>query len=133
LVARRHVATRFFDAGRRRIGGRRDIVEAGRVGHDAVADAPAEELTDRPAGRLAHQVPERHFEPAQRLDGQPADPAGPVEGGLGLLPDPLDVERVLADGQRRQHVLDEQLAHARERPGAGLAPPDQPVVGADLD
>ena len=117
----------------------------GRVGHQhrgvgahPVAVRRAEQLVDRLAERLALDVPERDVEAADRVDRDPA-PAEVDEAAVHLLPEPLDVERVLADqdvaqahgnrvGARR---LDERLDELGRR--VDLADARDALVGVDPD
>ena len=98
--------------------------------------------------RLALDVPECDVEAADRVDRDPAPPEVD-EAAVHLLPEPLDVERVLADqdvaqahgdrvGARRlDERLDElgrrvDLADARDAL-VGVDPDDQVVLAAVCD
>ena len=117
----------------------------GRVGHQhrgvgahPVAVRRAEQLEDRLAERLALDVPEGDVEAADRVDRDPA-PAEVDEAAVHLVPQPLDVQRVLAD----QHVaqahrdrvrarrLHERLHELGRR--VDLADPGDALVGVDPD
>ena len=105
------------------------LVEGVAVEADADAHLAAQQVPDRPVQRLALQVPERQLDAG---DGARADHAGhavALRGGVQLLPDPLDQERVLAHDQQLQ-VLDRGLHDPR--PAPALADTVEPGVGMDL-
>ena len=106
------------------------LVEAAAgIGLDPLA-AAAEQAIERQIGDLTGDVPERDVDAADRIHNNPAAAvlARPREH---LLPQPLDQERVLADQHRLQDLLDDVAGDATADPG--LADPDHPLVGLDLD
>ena len=112
--------------------------QPGRVGADPVVLDGAEQLADRLAERLPLDVPERDVDAADRVDRDPAA-ADEDHAAIHLVPEPLDVERVLADQQLAQALRDRVRAgrvHER-RDGLGrrvdLADAGDPLVGVDQD
>ena len=80
-----------------------------------VAHRAAQDLVHRQPQRLALDVPERQVQRAQRVDLLPARRIEP--GDVHLLPERLDLERVLADqrpGALFQRVLGAAFADARD-------------------
>jgi hypothetical protein len=118
------------------------IVEAGDVGGHARTQRAAEQGVHGPIRRLAHEIPERDVDGADRrhelaaLLRQRRDAAhARVSQREQVLPDALDAERILADDQRPDALEDlVDRAHAllttlgQERP-VRLADPDEPGVG----
>jgi hypothetical protein len=107
------------------------VAGAGVVGPDLRPRETAQELVDRPAGRLAEQVPERD------VDRRGAAQLGPargeaqiivVEEGAGVA---VDLERVLAEQARCRGLVDVGLDGARSE--EGLTQAHEPLVGVDLD
>src|SRR5207248_202740 len=100
--------------------------------------AAAEQLIDRPARRLAHDVPQGDLDAAHRLDdgALPAEKDGAFVHGVD---EPIDLEGVLADDALGQAAAD-LVAQGRLDDGAGdvrggidLADADEARVGVDLD
>ena len=100
--------------------------------------AAAEQIAERNAERLALDVPEGDVDAADGVDHRAA--AAEIDGGLvHLAPEPLDIERVLAD----QHFLqadhdgvgagrvDDRFGDGRR--GIGLADAGDPFIGVDED
>src|SRR5262249_13314819 len=85
---------------------------------DAVPHLAAEEGPDRRSQDLALDVPERHVDAAHRAGADDAGHAVAHDGAEHLLPEPLDVARILADEEGRE-ILDRALDDAR--PAAALA------------
>src|SRR5262249_52744261 len=80
------------------------------VGVHGPAALAAPELVDRQPRPLAGDVPQGHVRPA---DGVAQDRAvAPVGADEGRLPDVLDLQRVLADEERLEVLLDRRLYHA---------------------
>ncbi len=104
------------------------VAQETRVGGQARAQGPAQQLVDRRAAHLAEQVPQRDLDAADR---EHPEPTPPVDHGPAMhqVDHRLDAQRVLADDQRRQALLDD--AHHRERRavGEGLAEPGDALVG----
>ena len=105
------------------------VEPAAGIGLDPVAAGP-EQLIDRHFRDLAGDVPQRDVDAADRVHD---DAAPPVLPGAHehLLPQPLDHQRVLADEQRLQILLDTGRGGAAARPR--LADADRAVIGLDLD
>ena len=109
-----------------------------RVGADALVADGAEQLADRLARRLALEVPERDVEAADRVD-RDAAPADVVDAAVHLVPEPLDVVRVLAEQELAQAVRDRVRARGVDERGDGLgrrvdlADAGEPLVGVDQD
>ena len=106
----------------------------GRVGvaidAHAVADLAAEQVPHRRAERLALDVPQRHVDAGHGAAADRAEHAVAHDGGLHLLPELLDMGRVLAD-EHGLEVLDGGLDHPR--PAGALADAGDALVGVDLD
>ena len=104
-------------------------VELGGVTGDLVLGASAQQLEDRLADRLAHDVPDGDIHTG---NGGHADAlAAPgVGGAIHALPQVFVVEGVLADDQRREVLIDDRLGDARGE--CHVAKPHQPVVGLDF-
>ena len=98
----------------------------------------AEQLAHRLAERLPLDVPERDVDAADRVDRDPAA-ADEDHAAVHLVPEPLDVERVLADQQLAQAVRDRMRGRGvherRDRVGrrVDLADAGDPLVGVDQD
>src|SRR6516164_1477823 len=105
------------------------VETAAGIGLDPVA-ATAEQTIERQFGDFAGDVPERDVDAADRIHD---DAAAAVLAGARehLLPQPLDQQRVLADQHGSQHLVDDAGGGAATDPG--LADPDDPLVGLDLD
>jgi len=107
---------------------RRLVAQEARVGGQARALGPAQELVDRRAAHLAEEIPQRDLDAADR---EHAEPAAPVDHGAAVheIHHRLDAQRVLSHDQRGQALLDH--AHHRERRpvGEGLAQPGDVLVG----
>ena len=110
-------------------------VAAVRVGveQDVVAHLAAEQLVDRLAQHLAADVPQRDVDAADHV-GRGAARAGVGERAERLVPEPLDLRRVLAD-QQLVELADDARDSAVGDPGrrGDLAPAGDALVGADLD
>jgi hypothetical protein len=131
--ALRHALPRFGDEPRGRVALRQPI-EAGRVGAHFTAERAAQQAMHRNAVCLAGKVPDRDVDRADRRDDRSLA-AVIARRVVHPVPQDLGRERVLADQQRRERVLDDRgrdlrrLEALRER----LAPADRAVVGFDLD
>ena len=131
--ARIEVAQRLVGEARR-LALSRDAVEPGGVGLHATAKGATQQLVDRLPVELAHDVPERDVDRADRGDHRSLA-AVVARHVVHAVPQHLGVERIAADHQRPQRVLDHRggdlgrLEPLREC----LAPPDQPIVGDDLE
>ena len=94
--------------------------EGGRVALEVIAVHSAEQLVHRHAQRFAFQIPQRQIERTDRM--KPFASGRIVEGAIHVLPQTLDVERVLADeppGARLQRVARAAFADAGDI-GVGL-------------
>ena len=119
------VAARF----RRELVERRAVQAAG-VDRNAPLGPAAEQAVDRLAGGLAEHVPERDVDRADRDHAEAL--AAPGHGlAVHVLPEELDVPRILADEQRRQVAIDDRLGHVRRQ--RGVADADVAAVGEHLD
>ena len=112
--------------------------EGGGVGADLGVGRAAQEVAERAAERLALDVPEGDVDAADGVDHRAA--AAIVDRGLvHLVPEALDVERVLADQDLAQADhdrvgagrLDDRLDDGRG--GVGLADAGDALVGVDED
>ena len=92
------------------------IFEQAGVGRQAVASGAAQQAMQRQVGRLAGDVPQRDVEPRQGEDGD-AVAAEQVQLLLQVVAELRDVARILADRERRDHVV-QGRAHGI---GAGIA------------
>ena len=98
----------------------------------------AEQLADRLAGALPLDVPERDVEAADRVD-RDAAAADVVDAAVHLVPEPLDVVRVLAEQELAQAVRDRVRAGGVDEGRDGfwcrvdLADARQALVGVDQD
>ena len=109
-----------------------------RVGADPLVLDRADQLAHRLAERLALDVPERDVEAADRVNGDPTT-SDEDDAAVHLVPEPLDVERVLADQQLVQALRNRvraRSAHER-RDGLGrrvdLADAGDPLVRVHQD
>src|SRR5262249_34825458 len=100
------------------------------VDADAVAHLTAEQVPDRRSQRLPLDVPERHVDAGHRPGADDAGHAMTHDGAEHLLPELLDMRRILADEHRRE-ILHRALD--APRPAAALADPGDAGVGIDLD
>ena len=91
-----------------------------------------QQLADRQPQRLALQVPQGHIERAHAKGRNPFR-AVPPDMGQHLVPGALHIASVLADQQRRQPLLDNQLRRQRglAKLRNTLAPTDRAVIGLD--
>nr|AIF26358.1 putative mandelate racemase [uncultured bacterium fosmid pJB190D12_contig II] len=118
----------------RRLARSRDAVETGGVGLNATAKGATQQLVDRLPVALAHDVPERDVDRADRGDHRSLA-AVVARHVVHAVPQHLGVERIAPHDERAQRVLDHRgcdlrgLEPLRER----LTPPDQPVVGDDFE
>src|SRR5260370_17446928 len=98
------------------MGGRLAVLvdAAAGIGLDPVA-AGAEQAIHRQLGDLAGDVPQRDVDAADRLHDQAA-PAVLPGAREHLLPEIFDQERVLADQQRRQILLDYRRSYPAPEP-----------------
>ena len=98
------------------------------------ADQAALRVMDgRQPDELAGEVPERDVDAGNRFELVAGDVAPGAHAAVHPLPVPFDGERVLADEQRREDVLDHGGRGARPERRVTLAPPDGAVLGGDLD
>ena len=99
------------------------------VAGDGVLGRSAEQLEDRLAGDLAHQVPDGDVDGGNRRHADA--PASPGMGdAVHLFPEIGVVEGIVAQDQRRQVPVDRLLDQRRAK--RGVADPDPPVVAFDL-
>ena len=105
-------------------------VEAARVDRNRPLRAAAEQLEHRLLRRLAEDVPQRDVHGADRHHPD-ALPPERHRLSIHVLPEELDVERVLADEQRRQVEIDRLLRQPRRQ--RGVADADVAGVREDLD
>ncbi len=101
------------DRGRLALG----LVPAVGVRGNAIAEASAEQLPDRHAERLPHQVPAGDIERRERRLAHLFRPR--VLGALDVPGEPLEVERIGAD-----HVARRELVDARDERGRPVHHPD---------
>src|SRR5688500_15602028 len=106
------------------------MVVAGVVGADGFAAAAAEEAPYRLSRQLTGEVPQGDVDGRDRPHLR-AGPAGVGDGDEHVLPQPLDVARVLADQQRRQVLLDDGALALTAR--IRLAEADDALIGVDAD
>ena len=98
----------------------------------------AEQLADRLAERLPLDVPERDVDAADRVDRDSAA-ADEDDAAIHLVPEPLDVERILTDQQPAEAVRDRVRARSADERRDGLgrrvdfADAGDPLVGVDQD
>ena len=118
--------------GRQRIGrlvAERDAAGIGR--HRPVR--AAEQLVERPAGRLALDVPQRLVEPAHRHRGGGARAVAAELHLVDPRPDARRVGRIHAEHQSAQGSVHEMADRARRPRVMALAPADDAVLGRHLD
>ena len=96
--------------------------------HLPTAEA-AEQLGHRDAEGLALEVEERDLDPGDRVGRDAAPVAREL---LHPMDEPLRAERILADEELRQLLLDDRPDRRQRRPGR-LAEADDALVGMDLD
>jgi hypothetical protein len=114
-----------------RLEAERDLRRIGMtVDADALPDLATEQVPDGRLERLALDVPERHVDAAQRPGADDPGHAVAHHRAEHLLPEPLDMGRVLADEKRAQ-ILHGAFHHAR--PAAALADPGDAGIGVDLE
>jgi hypothetical protein len=126
-------------------GGGRSAKEVGRVGAQLRVKGAAQQLVDRQPQRLAHDVPQRHVDAADRLLRRTAA-AKEDRALVHALPENGDVEGVLAEDALAQpagdgmaegrfddrlghHGRGIDLAHAGDA-GVGVDAHDERVLGA---
>src|SRR5581483_1953268 len=99
---------------------------------DRLAALPAEQLVHRHPGALAEDVPQGHVHAA---DGVAEDrPVAPVRADEARLPHVLDAERVLAEEERPEVLVDGGLDGADALGEGGAAEAVEPrLAGLDLD
>ena len=103
------------------------------VERDLVAHRAAQQLVDRLAERLAADVPQRDVDGAHAFHGGAAA-AHVGEAAEQLVPEPLDVRRILA-GDDRADLLQHRAQRAVRDLGrrGDLAPAGDALVGGHLD
>ena len=112
--------------------------QPGGVRPDAVVVDGAEQLAHRLAEGLPLDVPEGDVDAADRVDRDPAA-ADEDDAAIHLVPEPLDVERVLADQQLAEAVGNRVRARSADerRDGLGrrvdLTDAGDPLVRVDED
>src|SRR5580704_8428830 len=105
------------------------IEPAARVSLNPVA-AGAQELVDRHHGDLAGDVPQRDVDAANRVHDNAAPSVLPG-AHEHLLPQPLDHQRVFANQQRLQILVDASRGDPAAEPR--FADANKTVIGLDLD
>src|SRR5262249_15199588 len=105
------------------------VAGAGVVDTDAIAAPAAQRLADRPADRLAEQVPQRDVD--RRVAARLHTGAAPAEIVDEGPVDRLDLDRIAADQLGRRALVD--IGLDRGRAHEGLAETGQPLVGPETD
>jgi hypothetical protein len=107
---------------------RRVVAHEARVDGKAGTGGAAQELVDRRAARLAEEIPERDVHAA---DGEHGQPPAAVDHGAPVhhVHQVLDAERILADDEGSEALLDDIADGEGRTVREGLAHPGDPGVG----